>query len=285
MRLWTTATATVGAQKMSPGLNFKGSGWKTDATAAAQAVNAVVELLPVQGTSAPTSKLNTSFGVNGGAATVRQTLTSGGQLLLGDGLVGAPSFSFIASPTTGIYSSAADRITFAAAGASKFYVDSSGTPVTFIALANFEQNITNGNGNNPTCGGINAGAVCSTTGLGSTGAVNGTKFLSNTNCLDNAGAAACSAASAGHFVLDAASSTVTVSTTAVTASSEVRVFEEPWSGTLHGSITCNSDHLVLPFVTTVTAATSFVVTSYAIATGSVLAPATNPLCLGYVIEN
>lgn len=47
--LATSAVATVGAQKFSPRIRLSGSGWKTNATAGAQAVDWIAELQPVQG--------------------------------------------------------------------------------------------------------------------------------------------------------------------------------------------------------------------------------------------
>ena len=64
--LATTATATVGAQKWSPRFRWTGSGWKTTATAAAQTVDWIAELQPVQGAANPSSNLVFSSQVNGG---------------------------------------------------------------------------------------------------------------------------------------------------------------------------------------------------------------------------
>lgn len=72
--------AAAGAQQMSPRLRFDGFGWKTDATAASQAVSVINELLPVQGASAPTANLLWKYAVNGGAYSTIATLTSAGAL-------------------------------------------------------------------------------------------------------------------------------------------------------------------------------------------------------------
>src|SRR3990167_185281 len=61
-----TAAAT-GAQQQSPRLRLDGFGWKTDATAASQAVSFITEMLPVQGASAPTANLLWKYAVDGGA--------------------------------------------------------------------------------------------------------------------------------------------------------------------------------------------------------------------------
>ena len=55
--LGATNSATAGAQVFSPALHFRGSGWKTTATAAAQAQNWVVEALPVEDTTRPSNQL------------------------------------------------------------------------------------------------------------------------------------------------------------------------------------------------------------------------------------
>jgi len=97
-----------------------------------------------------------------------------------------------------------------------------------------------------------------------------------TNCADSAGAAACGSAAAGAFVVDVSSSSTVVSTTAVTANSEILITFDAGLGTRLG-ITCNS---VVPpsyFVSARTAGASFTLTSSA--------PMTNPACFNYSIIN
>lgn len=110
-----------------------------------------------------------------------------------------------------------------------------------------------------------------------TGNVNAQTYSTNTNCADSAGAAACGSASAGAFVLDAAATTVTVSSTSVTANSEIFIQETPALNT-RLSITCNVVTGRLYTVTTITAGTSFVVTASA-------APAATPACLQFRVVN
>jgi hypothetical protein len=62
----TTNAATAGAQKYSPMFNFKGFGWKTDATAASRRVDMALQLRPVQGAANPTSELVFWSQVNSG---------------------------------------------------------------------------------------------------------------------------------------------------------------------------------------------------------------------------
>lgn len=109
-------------------------------------------------------------------------------------------------------------------------------------------------------------------------------YGSQSNCADSAGDAACSAAPVGRVVVDAADTTTVVSTTAVTASSEILVRNCPYLGAAL-SVTCNTAELVHPEVTAISAGTSFTITTYAYATGSATAPATNPLCVCYSIIN
>jgi hypothetical protein len=73
--LQTSATATVGAQKYSPALHFKGSGWGTTG-GAAQSVDWRIENVPVQGAN-PSANLVLSASLNGGAYATRATFFSG----------------------------------------------------------------------------------------------------------------------------------------------------------------------------------------------------------------
>lgn len=70
--------AAAGAQQMSPPMVFSGKGWKTDATAASQDVRFKLEVLPVQGASAPTGTYRVQRSINGGAYTDVMTITTDG---------------------------------------------------------------------------------------------------------------------------------------------------------------------------------------------------------------
>jgi hypothetical protein len=96
------------------------------------------------------------------------------------------------------------------------------------------------------------------------------------NCSDSAGDAACGAARAGAVVVDAGDTDTIVSTTAVTANSEVFVQYVQYTGT-RLSVTCNTT-AALPTVTSVTAGTSFTFIIPA-------APVTNPACYVFWIVN
>lgn len=101
-------------------------------------------------------------------------------------------------------------------------------------------------------------------------------YTTSTNCTDSAGAAACGSAAAGAFVVDAGATTVVVSTTAVTANSEIFVADSPYLNTRLG-VTCNTT-IALPTVTAISAGVSFTVTIP-------VAPITNRACYVYNMVN
>ena len=125
--VYSNATAaTSGNQQYSPAVRLTGQGWKTTATAASQAVDFRLYLVPVQGTANPTSTLSFDFAVNGGAFTQRLALTSAGQLLGSDGTVSLPGFSFLLDTDTGLYRIASNVVSFVGAGVSSGGWDQNG---------------------------------------------------------------------------------------------------------------------------------------------------------------
>ncbi len=123
---------------------------------------------------------------------------------------------------------------------------------------------------NVTFGGTAAGLTNLTSAL----------FSSTTNCADSAGAAACGAAPSGSFVIDATTTATVVSTTAVTANSQI-ILQEDSSLSTRLSVTCNTQSsltLGALRVTARTAGTSFTATIEA-------GPTTNPMCVSYWIIN
>lgn len=113
-----------------------------------------------------------------------------------------------------------------------------------------------------------------------TGTVTAPLVASTTNCSDSAGAAACGAAPAGSFVIDAASTATVVSTTAVTANSQIFLQEDSSLGTRLG-ITCNTQSVLIlgaPVITARTAGTSFTATI-------VVGPTAVPMCVSYFLVN
>lgn len=110
-----STAAAAGAQQYSPVLELAGNGWKTDATAASQAVAWGFQARPVQGAAAPTSVLDFLSSIAGAAYAAKATLTSGGLLSVnshrpltdGSGSVGATSFGW-----TGMFLASGGIISF-----------------------------------------------------------------------------------------------------------------------------------------------------------------------------
>lgn len=84
--LINTTAAAAGAQQVSPSLLWNGKGWKTDATAASQAVEFRANVLPVQGSANPTGTWQLQSSINGGAFTNRLTVTSAGVVVAGSAI-------------------------------------------------------------------------------------------------------------------------------------------------------------------------------------------------------
>lgn len=76
--LTNTTAAAAGAQQYSPRLHLRGQGWKTNATAASQSVDWIVENRPVQGAVNPTGALTFGVSVAGGAQINHLTITGDG---------------------------------------------------------------------------------------------------------------------------------------------------------------------------------------------------------------
>jgi hypothetical protein len=86
--LSNTTAAAAGAQQISPALRFRGYGWKTTATAASQSVEFRADILPVQGTTAPTVNWRLSSDINAsGTYTDNLTVSSAGLVTAGSGVV------------------------------------------------------------------------------------------------------------------------------------------------------------------------------------------------------
>jgi hypothetical protein len=78
-----TTAAAAGAQQISPAIRWSGAGWKTNATAASQAVEFRSYVTPVQGTSAPTGYLGFGSAINGSWTNDQFNLNSGGEVGIG----------------------------------------------------------------------------------------------------------------------------------------------------------------------------------------------------------
>jgi hypothetical protein len=93
LTLIDSTTAAAAAQQFSPRLRLTGQGWKTNATAASQPVDWIIETQPVQGAANPTSNLVMSFQVNGGGYTAQMTMGSGTTGALSFGGTSTASFN------------------------------------------------------------------------------------------------------------------------------------------------------------------------------------------------
>lgn len=80
--LQNVTAAANGAQQNSPNIHFQGQGWKTASTAASQATDWFINVLPVQGSSAPTSQLQFSSSIGAGSVTTQFAMSSNGTLVL-----------------------------------------------------------------------------------------------------------------------------------------------------------------------------------------------------------
>jgi hypothetical protein len=186
-----TTAAAAGAQQISPGLVFEGRGWKTNATAASQAVKWRQDVLPVQGAVSPTANLRFTSEVNGSATNGSLTLLSDGarlatqanglQVLTNSGTFGgitltaqaaaANSFGFA---NTGFVMSNAATVTSAVDGMQFYpgtFTATSGAPSGFRFMANF----------NPTSGTATFDyfSMSSAQGISQTGGANGATALFN----------------------------------------------------------------------------------------------------------
>jgi len=128
LALVNTTAAGAGAQQISPALRWSGYGWKTDATAASQAVDFRSYVVPVEGTANPTGYLTFESSINGGAYTANQlVLTSAGNVGIG---ITSPSAFLHTLGTTEQF-----RIGYDASNAHKF-TQSSANSLTIAPLVN-----------------------------------------------------------------------------------------------------------------------------------------------------
>jgi hypothetical protein len=98
-----TAAAT-GSQQYSPSLHLEGQGWKTTATAASEAVDWLMYVVPIQGTANPTSSLDLCSAFNGGSYTCSYIFNAGG--VAGTLSVGSISITGNNNPNYGLESPA-----------------------------------------------------------------------------------------------------------------------------------------------------------------------------------
>jgi hypothetical protein len=72
LQVTNTTAAAAGAQQYSPSVRWTGQGWKTTATAASQAVDFRAYVIPVQGTTNPSSYWTLESAINAGVFTANQ---------------------------------------------------------------------------------------------------------------------------------------------------------------------------------------------------------------------
>lgn len=89
--LTNTTAAAVGAQQVSPACIQSGNGWKTDSTAASQAVSFQSYVLPVQGAAAPTGTWLLQSSINAGSYTTRLSVDTSGNLVAGSSITSGAS--------------------------------------------------------------------------------------------------------------------------------------------------------------------------------------------------
>lgn len=127
--LTNTTAAAAGAQQYSPRLRLTGQGWKTNATAASQTVDWIIENQPVQGAANPTTNLVIASQVNGGGYVTKATLSSAGRIQLPQGLTyQAPTYSFDGVSTDG-FSLSSGRIVWQLGSAYPMAFQSSGSAI------------------------------------------------------------------------------------------------------------------------------------------------------------
>lgn len=107
------------------------------------------------------------------------------------------------------------------------------------------------------------------------GTANATSYATITNCTSTASPSVCGSAAAGKVQIAAAATTLTINTTAVTAVSQVGCLTYSTVGI---TAPTNIASLIQPYVSAVTAGTSFTITLP-------VAPLTNPVNLNYCLEN
>lgn len=108
LELQNTTAAISGTQQNSPALLLEGQGFKSNSTAASQAVDARIYMVPQQGTAAPSGQLNFDIGINATFSTVMNLFSSGRLTLNGiaPGVLADGTFNQPTAPgfTTAVFS-------------------------------------------------------------------------------------------------------------------------------------------------------------------------------------
>jgi len=115
------------------------------------------------------------------------------------------------------------------------------------------------------------------TGTNTFAAISATKYSTATSCYGIGNPTACSSSSAGGFAIGPANSSVVIDTTAVTTSSQIDIWIDNSLSTAVGT-TCAPTTVLMPYVSSRVAGTSFTVTLNGTVAG-------NPECFGFFIHN
>lgn len=121
LSLINSTAAANGAQQVSGSLVWTGQGWKTNATAASQAVNYRAYVLPIQGTANPTSCWKMDYDNGAGSYTQGLTYTPGATPTLSLGGTGATGgFTLAVDYNTTSLTVSANAITHTSGGVQGF---------------------------------------------------------------------------------------------------------------------------------------------------------------------
>lgn len=134
--LQNSTAATAGNQQYSPGMVFEGQGWKTNTTAASQAVNFREYLGVIQGAANPSFVFEWDGSINGGAYANLMNLSSAGQLVVASTIAAGGGISATGTVTA---------TTAIGAGATSFFTWGAGTTQpNLYSDANYNMTLRNG---------------------------------------------------------------------------------------------------------------------------------------------
>jgi hypothetical protein len=145
MILKTPVSAAAASQQYSPRLHLSGQGWATTPVAS-QPVDWVVEVIPTQGATNPTSTLVFSSATNGGAYSAALSLTSGGaaaNVVTFNGSIATPSLRVTGAtlPVAGIYSAGSNALSFASSSAAAGSFDTNKNFIHLFAIADQSKSV------------------------------------------------------------------------------------------------------------------------------------------------
>ena len=143
MVLKTPTAAAAASQQYSPRLHLTGQGWATTPVAS-QPVDWIIEAVPVQGAANPTSTLNISSSVNGGAYNANGGIGSGANGLWN--IVGPLQSSNVrvtgaTVPTNGIYMGTSNWLTFSSNGTFRGSFDVNGNFTTIFGRGDLSKSV------------------------------------------------------------------------------------------------------------------------------------------------